>query len=360
MNKTFMLLGFCALIAHAGCTSKKEEKDNRVNFVATSPIVIDTTVTKQYVAQIRSIRHIEIRSQERGYLDKVFVDEGQYVHKGQVLFQIRPNLYLAELQKAQAEVEASNIEVQNTQALSDKNIVSPNELAMAKAKLSKARAEMALASTHLQFTKIVAPYDGFIDHLHLKLGSLVEEGELITTLSDNSEMWVYFNVPESVYLDYKANENNYNLSEVQLLMANNQVYPIAGKVETIEADFNNETGNIAFRATFPNPQNLLRNGETGNILMSVPMHHAIIIPQKASFEVMDKKYVYIIGADSCVRLTPVKVLVEMPDLFIVEGNLTAQDKLLLEGIRKVQDKDKIKFSFEEPRSVISTLNLPSE
>lgn len=355
-----MLMGFCALIAHTGCSTKEEGKDNRVNFVATSPIVIDTTITKQYVAQVRSIRHIEIRSQERGYLDKVYVDEGQYVHKGQILFQIKPNLYHAELQKAQAEVEASNIEVQNTQALSDKSIVSPNELAMAKAKLNKARAEMSLASTHLEFTKIVAPYDGFIDHLHLKLGSLVEEGELITTLSDNSEMWVYFNVPESAYLDYKANESTYNLSEVQLLMANNQVYPAPGKVETIEADFNNETGNIAFRATFPNANNLLRNGETGNILMSVPMHKAIIIPQKASFEVMDKKYVYVIDKENKVRLTPVKVLAEMPDLFIVEGNLTAQDKVLLEGIRKVQDKEKIKFTYKDPRSVMMALNLPSE
>lgn len=328
--------------------------------MATSPIIADTTIVKQYVCQIRAIRHIEIRSQERGYLEKIFVDEGQFVHKGQVLFQIMPNIYNAELLKAKAEVAASEIEVQNTQALSDKNIVSPNELALTKAKLDKAKAEMALARTHLQFTRIVAPYDGFIDHLQLKLGSLVDEGALITTLSDNSQMWVYFNVPEAEYLDYSTNDSAKQSNIVQLLMANNQVFNQQGRVETIEADFNNETGNIAFRATFPNPKNLLRNGETGNILMQVPFRKAIIIPQKATFEIMDKKYVYTIDANNTVHLTRVSIVAEMPDLFIVNSGLKGQEKILLEGVRKVQDNDKIQFQYQDPRKVMSTLTLPSE
>lgn len=359
MKQLLILCGLSAIVFLQSCSNHKDETPETVQLLATSPIKTDTVIVKKYVSQIRSIRHIEIRSQERGYLEKIFVDEGQYVHKGQLLFQIMPNVYNAEFQKAQAEVQAANIELQNTQKLADKDVVAPNELAMSKAKLSKAKAELSLASAHLQFTRITAPFSGFIDHLNLKLGSMVEEGDLITTLSDNSEMWVYFNVPEAAYLDYKANEATQNLSEVALLMANNKTFNQKGKVETIEADFNNETGNIAFRATFPNPDNLLRNGQTGNILMSVPMQAAVIVPQKATFEIMDKRYIYTIDKDKKVHLTPIVVSAELPNLFIVTG-LNGHEKILLEGIRKVQDNDKITYKYEAPRSVLKTLELPSE
>jgi membrane fusion protein (multidrug efflux system) len=121
---------------------------------------MDTTVTNEYVCQIRSIRNIELRAQEKGYLEEILVDEGQFVRKGQLLFRIMPKIYEAELQKAQAEVNATEIEVQNTQPLVEKNIVSKNELAMAQAKLGKAKAELQLAKVHLEFTQIRAPFDG--------------------------------------------------------------------------------------------------------------------------------------------------------------------------------------------------------
>jgi len=360
MKIVLMLSGFCALTGFSSCHTKHEARDAHVVFEATRPLITDTTIEKQYVAQIRSVRHIEIRSQERGYLDKVYVDEGQFVRKGQLLFQIRPNVYHAEVEKAQAEVDAQRIEVQNARLLSDKNIVSPNELSLAKARLNKARAELALAKTHLHFTRITAPYDGFIDHLQLKLGSLVDEGALITTLSDNSQMWVYFNVPEATYLDYKANESIDHICAVSLLMANNTIFPYAGNVKAIEADFNNETGNIAFRATFPNPDNLLRNGQTGNVLMKIPMNHAVIIPQKASFEIMDKKYVYVIDQHHKVKQVMIQVAAELPDLYLLSAGLEGNETILLEGIRKVKEGDKIKFELHDCRQVMARLHLPSE
>lgn len=360
MKKNIMLMGCVALFSFASCHNHENEKEEDARFLVSSPLITDTTIVKQYVSQVRSIRHIEVRSQERGYLEKVLVDEGQFVHKGQLMFQIMPKIYHAEYLKAQAETEATNIELQNIQTLADKNVVAPNELAMAKAKLKKAQAEMELASVHLGFTQITAPYDGIIDHLDLKLGSLVDEGDLLTNLSDNSTMWVYFNVPEAEYLNYKAHKSEQNLDQVQLMLANQDIYNQTGKVETIEADFNNETGNIAFRATFPNKENLLRNGQTGTILMSIHMQHAIIIPQKASFEIMDKKYVYVVDKDGKVLLTPIIVKAELPDLYIVESGLTGNEKILLEGIRKVQNGDKIHFDYQEPRHVLSSLTLPSE
>jgi membrane fusion protein (multidrug efflux system) len=196
-----------------------------------------------------------------------------------------------------------------------------------------------------------------MDHFHVRLGSLVDEGDLLTTLSDNSEMWVYFNVPEAEYLDYKTNIREENLLKVNLLMANNQVFDHPGVVKTIEADFNNETGNIAFRATFPNPNGLLRHGETGNIQMTVPLKNAIIIPQKSTFEILEKKYVYVIDKNKVVHSREITIAAEMPDLYILKSGLSENERIMLEGIRKVKDGDKISYEYEEPKKVIPNLKV---
>lgn len=359
MKNTLMLLSLCALLLGASCSSKKEEKEVETKFLVTSPLRMDTSITREYVCQIRSISHIELRALERGYLQNIYVDEGQYVKKGQLLFRIMPKLYEAELQKASAEVKVAEIEYQNTKALTDKNVVAPNELAMAKAKLDKAKGERSLASVHLSFTEIRAPFDGYIDKFHVRLGSLVSEGDLLTTLSDNSKMWVYFNVPEAEYLEYTASEKQ-NKETVKLRMANNKEFAHPGIVETIEADFDNETGNIPFRATFNNPDRLLRHGQTGSILMTEAIHDGVIIPQKATFEILDKKYVYVIDKDQKVRSREIKVGAEMEDLFVVTSGLTGNDKILLEGLRKVKEGDKIAYEFNEPKGVIAHLKSSTD
>jgi membrane fusion protein (multidrug efflux system) len=273
------------------------------------------------------------------------------------MFKIMPLIYNAELQKAQAEAKFAEIEYQNTKKLADSNVVSPGELALSKAKFDKANAELSLAQTHLLFTEIRAPFDGIMDHFQVRLGSLVNEGDLLTTLSDNSKMWVYFNVPEAEYLDYKSQGSKDSLMKVKLLMANNQMFTYPGIVETIEADFNNETGNIAFRATFPNPNALLRHGETGNVVATAQLNDAIIIPQKATFEVLEKKYVFVVGKDNVVKQKEITINSEMPDLYVVKDGLQESDRILLEGIRKVKDGEKIEYEYQDPKTVISQLKV---
>lgn len=362
MKRILMLVGLCAILCNTSCTSSKgeEKKEAEAKFLVTSPVKMDTTITEDYVSQISSIQHIELRAQERGYLQKIYVDEGQHVKKGQLLFKIMPKLYEAELQKAQAEVNFTEIEYQNTKSLADRNIVSPNELAMARARVDKAKAELALAQVHLGFTEIRAPFDGIIDRFHVRQGSLVEEGELLTNLSDNSKMWVYYNVPEAEYLDYKTQTKKDSTVQVNLLMANNKLFKYAGVVETIEADFNNETGNIAFRATFPNPDGLLRHGETGNVRMSIPLKDALLIPQKATFEVLDKKYVYVVDKDNVLRSREITIGAEIPHIYIVQGGLAQNDRILLEGLRLVREKEKIHSKFVDPTAVLSHLDLYAE
>lgn len=361
MTKSILMFAAIAtLFLTASCESKKEKKEEHVKFLVTNPIKKDTSITKDYVSQIHSIRHIELRALERGYLKAIHVDEGQHVKKGQPMFNIMPNIYEADLQKAKAEAKVAEIELQNTQLLKDGNVISENELAMAKASFDKANAEVSLAQTHLGFTNIKAPFDGIMDHLHVREGSLLDEGELLTTLSDNSEMWVYFNVPESEYLDYIMSTDKDHKKEVELLMANNKKFNQKGIVETIEGEFNNETGNIAFRATFPNPDGILRHGETGSVLMTIPFTDALIIPQKATFEVLDKKYVFVIDKENIARQTEVFVAAELPHLFIISKGLKPDDRILVDGIRMVKNKEKIETEFAKPSEVISKLNVYAE
>lgn len=360
MKRIVMLAGLGAVLCHTSCTSKKEVKEEASKYAVTTPLKIDTSFTKEYVSQIKSVRNIEIRAQEKGFLQNIYVDEGQSVKAGQVLFRIMPKMYQAEQMKAQAEVKAAEIELLNTKTLSDKNVVSKNELAIAQAKLDQAKAELMLAKLHLSFTEIRAPFSGTIDRIPKKLGSLIDEGELLTSLSDNSQVFAYFNVSEPEYLNYETNVKDRGNRKVSLLLANNEPLPYKGQVEIIESEFNNETGNIAFRARFPNPDRLLKNGETGKVLMTVPLKNALVIPQKATYEIQDKIYVFVVDNKSVVRSRNITISTQMPDLYVVGSGISEGDKILLEGVQNVKDDDKIKYEYQSPKVVLSHLQLKSE
>lgn len=360
MKNYIFFVSLFVVLTYTSCNTKKEHKEVEVKFLVTNPIKKDTSITKDYVSQIHSIRHIELRALERGYLKSIAVDEGQFVKKGQAMFQIMPNIYQADLDKAKAESKVAEIELQNTKLLADGNVVSQNELAMSKAKLAKANAEVSLAQTHLGFTRITAPFDGIMDHLHVREGSLLDEGELLTTLSDNSKMWVYFNVPEAEYLDFIITKDKDSKKEVSLLMANNKEFNQKGVVEVIEGEFNSNTGNIAFRATFPNPDKILRHGETGSVLMKVPFKDVIIIPQKATFEILDKRYVFVIDKDNIAKQREITVGAELPHLFVITKGLTEKDVILVEGIRVVKNNDKIHTKYENPEKVMNGLDMYAE
>ena len=344
----------------SGCSHKVS--DELVGtFKVVKPWRQKVDVTRQYVGQIRAIQHIEVRSYEKGYLQKIFVKEGQTVKKGVKMFQIMPFLMDAEYKRAKAEFEMTNIEYVNTQKLADQQVVSVNELAIAKAKLDKFAAELKLAKTHLEMTAIKAPFNGVMDRFHVRLGSLVEEGELLTSLSDISKLWVYFNLSESDYLDYMATKKDKNsVSEVRLLLANGKAYQYPGQIDTIEADFDNETGNIPFRATFPNPDLLLRHGETGDILFTKTLDDALVIPQKATFEVVDKRFVYVVNEKGVVDTREVVVDKEISGLFAIKSGLSEGDTVLLEGLGKLSKGAMIRTEIRTKTEVIKGLELKAE
>jgi membrane fusion protein (multidrug efflux system) len=373
MKQTFWLFSL-AIMSLVSCKHESHHTE-KATFKVANPIQKDTIINKEYISQIHAYQHIELRALEKGYLQKIFVDEGQSVKKGQLLFQIQPTIYQSEVKRAEseaksaiAEVDFAKIEYANTKALADKNIVSPNEAALAMAKLEKAeaelqryQAELSLAKTHLGFTQIRAPFDGIVGKFEdVRLGSLLDEGELLTTLTDNSKMWVYFNVPEAEYLDYAMSSHTEDKKQVKLKLANQQLYAESGVIEVIESNFNNTTGNIAFRASFPNPNKLLRHGQTGKILWPRSLKNVVMMPQKATYEVLEKKYVFLVDANGKVTSKEVKIAGELDHIYFVSEGLKPNEPFLLEGLRKVQNGDMIHFENVPSKELWESLHLHAE
>jgi membrane fusion protein (multidrug efflux system) len=350
--------------------------------VVTTPIRKDVISTQQYVCQIHSCQHIEVRALEGGYLEKICVKEGQAVKKGELMFKILPVLYQAKLNSEEAEVQRLQIELDNAEALLKRGFVSQPEIALKRADLGKAKAKLALAKAELGFTDIKAPFDGIVDRQRNQLGSLISEGDVLTTLSDNSLMWVYFNVPEKDYLEYKAeldkdkaearqheddgdkqtgeDEESHEHLHIELKLANHKIFPEHGKIGAIEADFNNVTGNIAFRADFPNPNGTLRNGQTGTILIHRTLEDVIVIPQRATYEILDKRYAFVVDENNVVHQRDIKIEAAQDDIFVLAEGLHEGEKIILEGIRQVRDGDTIEYESRDPEEVLSNLKYHAE
>jgi membrane fusion protein (multidrug efflux system) len=342
-------------------TRDDQPAEEHHKIVLTSPKAKDVVITEQYVCQIHSQRHIKVCALESGYLEEIRVNEGQEVKKGDLMFKIVPTLYQARLDGELAEAKLAELELKNTNQLLKDNVVSANEVALFQAKLAKANAKAKLAQGELNFTTVKAPFDGIVDRLEQQLGSLIKEGEVLTTLSDNSKMWVYFNVPEARYLEYMARpSSDRDTQQVELVLADGSKFKHAGKIGAIEAKFNNETGNIPFRADFPNPERLLRHGQTGNVLLHRTLHNAVVIPQRATFEILDKRYVYAVGNDDAVHQREIVVQHELDDIYVVKKGLDTNDKIVLEGVRQVRDGEKPESEFREPEKVLANQKNAAE
>jgi len=356
-----LIVALLSVGAASGCHKQHPHAEARLRLEVTTAIRKDTEITHDYVCQIRAFQHIEVRALERGYLRDIYIDEGQTVRRGQSLFQITPVLYQAEVARADAEVEFAGVEYQNTRMLREGNVVSPNQLALAQATLNRASAQRALARAHLRFSRLDAPFDGIVGRLMVRRGSLLGEGDLLTVLADNSQMWVYFNVSEREYLAFRRSHAPGEPVPVRLRMANNEIFDHPGTIQTIEADFNNETGTIAFRAGFPNPDRLLRHGETGEILMTTALPGALLIPQKAVFRVLDKAFVFVVDASGVVRAREITLGEELPHQYIVSNGLREGERILIDGLRRVRDGDTITPNIRDAEQVFTELSrLPAE
>jgi membrane fusion protein, multidrug efflux system len=329
--------------------------------VVTSPKVKDVVLTQQYVCQIHSQRNIKVKALQSGYLESIPVKEGQSVKKGDVLFMVLPTLYKAKWDAEVAEANLAELELNNTKRLNEKGVVSIQEVLLYEAKLAKARAKANLAEAEWNFTMVKAPFDGIIDRQEEQHGSLVKEGDCLTILSDNSVMWVYFNVPEARYLEYMTTPiKEKEGQKIELMLANGNKFKQPGKIGAIGTKFNNENGNVSLRADFSNPDHVLRHGMTGNILIHKTTKDAIVIPQRATFEILDKQYVYVVDKEDVVHQREIKVQNELENIFVIKSGLAADEKIVYEGTRQVRDGHKVEYEYCAPEQIIANQNQHAE
>ena len=335
--------------------------------VVTSPMVGDVTITESFVCQIRSKRHIEVRALEPGYLQKIMVQEGRSVkgpnegRLGDLMFKILPTLYEAKLDAEKAEADVARLKWEYAATLAKKQVVSDNEVKLAEAEKKRAQAKADLAQAEANFTEVRAPFDGIVDRLLQREGSLIKEGDILTTLADNSEMWVYFNVPEKYYLEYMSHRKEHEEQDkIELVLANGDTFPQTGTIGAIEADFNNENGNIKFRADFPNPAGLLRHGQTGTIKIRRPLKNQLIIPQRATFQLLDKLYVWVVGDDDVAHQKLITTSHELEDIFVVKTGIEAKDKIVLEGVREVEEGGTVEYELRKPEEALKNQKFHAE
>jgi membrane fusion protein, multidrug efflux system len=259
------------------------------------------TVTRQYACQIHARRRMDVRALQNGYVGKFKVKEGQTVKKGDLLFEVEPLI---------------------TRDTPSRDDVSTNP------KVSVA--------------KVVAQFDGIVERVRESRGSLVDEGDILMTLTDTSLIWAFFNLSEIQYLEYMANwKQGKEDSEVELVLVNGEKFSESGKIGAIEAQFNNETGTIPVRADFPNPKRLLRHGQTGTVVINRVMKDAIVIPQRATFENSNKCYVYTVDKKNVVHQREIITKTKIEDSFIIKEEVGVGEKIVLEGVKLVLDGDKV-------------------
>lgn len=333
--------------------------DNLVlkKFQVISPAVTDTAYSIDYVADIQAIQHIELRARVKGFIEKIHVDEGQTVKKGDILFSISRQEYQADLLKATAalnnviaEMKAAEVEWKSTKELVDKNIVADTQLELAQAKadalaarVDEAKSHQEAARINLSYANVTAPFNGIVGRLPNKAGSFVEESALLTTISNNAIVYAYFNVSESEYLDLLDARDNTAHRPVSLVLSNDRLYPLKGNIETTSNSINKETGSISFRASFSNPDLLLKHGATGKVKIDKQLKNVLIIPQVATVEAQDKIFVYVVDSDNVVSRKNITPILRLRNIYVLgsESGLAASDRIIYKGIQMIRDGDKV-------------------
>lgn len=339
------------------CASEENTKTPLEAFAVASPVEKDTVFFKEYVADIQAVKNVEIRSRVKGFVDKIHVDEGQFVKEGQLLFSISAQEYTDDLQRskaqlksAQAELKSLEVELRNTKNLFSKDIISKTEVELVEAKLDaaeakceEAKADVSTAQLNVSFTQIKAPFSGHINRIPNKLGSLVEEGTMLTTISDNQDIYAYFRVAEFEYLNFMKSKGLSDKKDLHLILADNSQHTESGAVETVDGEVDKSTGNIAFRAKFANPKRLVKHGSSGKVSIHFDLKKAVLIPMSATFEVQENYYVYTVDASNVVHMKRIFPDVSLNDMYVISKGVGPQDLILLEGIQLVKDGQRIQL-----------------
>ena len=356
-------VGVSLLTACGNNQSGMKLGDNEFAVLAVNSTTSDQTTS--YPATIRGTQDIEVRPQVSGFIVKLCVDEGATVRKGQALFQIDPTQYAAAVGQAKAAVEMAKANVatltlteKNKKALFDQKIISDfeyqtavNQLMSAKASLAQAEASLVSANQNLSFCTVTSPSNGVVGTFPYRIGSLVSPSvsQPLTTVSEINDVYVYFSMTEKELLRLtraaKVKKEQTALKEqlekmpaVRLQLSDGTTYQSEGKIDAVSGVIDQSTGSVSMRAVFPNDKNILRSGGTGNIIFPYTMDGIIIIPQSATVEIQDKKFVFVLQADNSVKNTEIQISnLDDGKNYLVTNGLKSGDKIVIEGVQNLHD-----------------------
>ncbi|QJD98302.1 efflux RND transporter periplasmic adaptor subunit [Mucilaginibacter robiniae] len=338
------------------------------------------TLNSDYPATLQGEQNIEIRPKVDGFVDKIYIDEGSVVKKGQLLFRINAPQYTQEvntaaaaISSAQADVSAAQLQVNKAKPLVEKDIISHYELESAqytlqarKAALTQARAALSNARTNQGYTTITSPVNGVVGTLPYKTGSLVSStnAQPLTTISNIGKVYAYFSLNEKQLLDFSRtvkgrslNEKLANTPPVTLILADGSTYPDKGRVETIGGLISTETGSASFRATFPNPVGLLRSGSSASVRIPQQVKQGILVPQKSTYELQGKHFVYVVDQSNAVKSVEIEIMdLAAGQYYVVTSGLKNGDRVVYDGTSSLQDAVKIKPEPMQDSQVYQNLN----
>ena len=358
MKSRIVLFAFCVALL-SSCGNKGNDTGKVPEYAVQELQKTTANLTTAYPATIKGKQDVEIRPQVSGFITKLCVDEGAAVRKGQVLFIVDPTQYEAAVRTAKAAVATAEAAVStqqmtydNKKELNKKQIISDydlqmaeNQLAQTKAQLAQAEAQLVNAKNNLSYTSVTSPSDGIVGTIPYRVGSLVSPsmGTPLTTVADISEMFAYFSMTERQLLSLireggSIKEILAKMPQVQLQLIDGTMYADSGRVETISGVIDQTTGAVNMRALFPNKHNILRSGGTGNVVFPNPMENVIMIPQSATTEIQDKKFVFVAQPDNTLKNTEIQVFsLNDGKYFYVTDGLKSGDKIVIEGVQNLKD-----------------------
>ncbi|TKC03855.1 efflux RND transporter periplasmic adaptor subunit [Pedobacter frigoris] len=383
IQSLYLLLPVLLMISACGNNDPKKAPAGGPAQVQAYPVVAviaqSTSLETDYPATLEGIQNVDIRPKVDGFIEKIYVDEGATVKKGQLLFTINAPQYeqlvrtaSAAISSAEANVNAAQLQVNKTKPLVDKDIISKYDLDAAQltlqsrqAALAQAKAELVNARVNLGYTKITSPVDGVIGSIPFKTGSLVSgsSAQPLTTVSNISKIYAYFSMNEKQLLDFSRNYKGNTLSAkmknipaVSLVLSDGTAYAENGKIESINGLINTNTGSASLRATFSNPLMLLRSGASASVRIPQHLDNALLIPQKSTIDLQGKKFVYVVDNKGMVKNTEVEIMeLTKGNFYVVTKGLKAGDKIVLEGFQSLKDGAEIKPEEKSADSVYGEL-----
>ncbi|MDB4903132.1 MAG: mexA 1 [Mucilaginibacter sp.] len=365
-----LILAIPFLISLFSCGSKGNQKNDPAGMIISYKVLTlqprSATLNTDYPASIQGLQNIEIRPKVDGFIEKIYVDEGSLVKKGQLLFKILAPQYEqavrtadAGIKTAEADVNTAKMQVDKVKPLVEKDIISRYELESAqnvlqskRAALAQAKAALENARINLGYTTIVSPVNGVIGSLPYKLGSLVTSTttEPLTTVYNTGSVYAYFAMNEKQLLNFSRDSSNTsihtklkNMPQVTLILSDGTVYEHKGRIETINGLINTTTGSANFRAVFTNPNGLLRSGSSAMVRIPARVKSAIMVPQNLTYQLQDKRFIYVVDNHNKVKNTAITVMDNTPgQFFIVTSGLNTGDKIIAEAVSNIKDDTEIK------------------